>query len=105
MAKKKGVTVISGTVDEITKKLKKATDKLHTKIDPNERDYEVKEATIKDMLCNYSITITGDVNHGDRNKITGSGVVDKICLRQWPGSMCILLVWMMLLKQRAFKLH
>ena len=77
MAKKKGVTVISGTVDEITTKLKRATEKLHTKIDPNERDYEVTEATIKDMLCNYSITITGDVNHGDRNKITGSGVVDK----------------------------
>ena len=76
MAKKKAV-VISGTVEEITKKLKKATDKLHKKIDPNERDYEVTEATIKDMLCNYSITITGDVNHGDRNKITGSGVVDK----------------------------
>lgn len=29
------------------------TDNLHVKIDPNERDYEVREATIKDMLCNY----------------------------------------------------
>lgn len=77
MAKKKVETIISGTIDEITNKLKRATERLHTKIDPNERDYEITGATIKDMLCNYEITITGELNHGDRNKITGSGVVDK----------------------------
>ena len=73
MAKKKGVKATEGITQIITK----AISNIHKRIDPNERDYEVTEATIKDMLCNYSITITGDVNHGNRNKITGSGVVDK----------------------------
>ena len=81
MAKKKGLTItansISGTVEEITDALKRANNNLHKKIDPNERDYQITGATIKEMLCNYELTVTGELNHGDKNSIKGSGVVDR----------------------------
>jgi hypothetical protein len=42
-----------------------------------ERGYEITAATIKDMLCNYELTVTGEENHGDKMKVTGSGIVDQ----------------------------
>lgn len=49
----------------------------HIKIDPNERDYQITGATIKDMLCNYNYTVTGELNAGETGAIKGPGVVDK----------------------------
>lgn len=46
-------------------------------IGATDRGYEVTAATIKDMLCNYEVTVTGAENHGDKMKVTGSGIVDK----------------------------
>lgn len=61
--------------EKITKKLKSSN--VHKKADPNERDYEITSASIKDMLCNYELNITGEENHGDRMKVTGSGIVSE----------------------------
>lgn len=76
MANKKGVVSISGTVEEITERLKKVSDNLHIKIDPNERDYQITGAKIKDMLCNYDYIITGEKNTGETGSIKGPGIVD-----------------------------
>lgn len=68
MSKKKRAQPLSKVIDKAI---------AHIKLDPNERDYQITGATIKDGLCNYNLVVTGEKNTGDTAAIKGSGVVDR----------------------------
>lgn len=56
--------------------LKQASKVFKKLIDSNERDFEIKEATIKDDFCNYGYEITGGIGIGDTHNVKGSGIID-----------------------------
>mgnify|MGYP003510920077 CR=1 FL=1 len=77
MAKKKSPKKKASSIEDMTINVNVSGKGKGRKLDPNERDYEITSASIKDMLCNYEITVTGEENHGDKMKVAGSGIIDR----------------------------
>lgn len=44
--------------------------------DETTRDYTIKEATLKEDVCNYGYEVTDGPNHGDFHAVKGSGIID-----------------------------
>jgi hypothetical protein len=42
-----------------------------------ERNYTIKEASLKDDFCNYTFEIIRGVGHGDTHKVNGSGIIEE----------------------------
>ena len=75
--KKKSPKKKASSIEDMTINVNVNGKSKSRKLDPNERDYEITSAAIKDMLCNYEITVTGEENHGDKMKVSGSGIIDR----------------------------
>lgn len=50
-------------------------EKIDQEIAPVVKEFTIKEADIKDGLCNYSYEISSGISKGDTHKVKGSGII------------------------------
>src|SRR5690606_26074269 len=65
MAKKKAVTAEGNTL---------TIDNVES-LSASKRNFDIREASIKEEFCNYSFEVTSGTGSGDVHKVTGTGMV------------------------------